>query len=898
MLKPLTFRTALLASAALLATTDIALAQTQAPAGATPAIEEPAEIDAIVVTGTRLQNRKAIAERRDNLQVSDSVTSDDVGRLPDFNIGEALLRLPGVAVQNDQGEARFVTVRAMNANYNYTLVDGVSVSVPDRNGRRVFMDVMPASLADRIDVFKTFTPNLEGSAIGGVIDIRTASALDRPRHSLDLSAEIGRYKNDEGYEGSGPSGTLDFTYSTRFGAADQIGLVVFGNYYKRNSYSPQTEYGSSRYFYNANGTTAGQPGANTGTYPGTGLAVPGERRWMFYHNDRTRYGGGAKLEFKPTEDNYVFLRGFWNTATDNEARQTDLWTHTGGGTLTNLTATGGELRGASGLSVQHNLGQFDFERTVWALTAGGDHKSAGGDLTWRLNYSGSHFENPEDWAEWRQNGNNLAFAFTGGGDHYVFTPLNPAAFNDYGLYAPFRRQFDERELNEDLYEAKIDYGRDLTGLGDGWRFEVGTGARRIDRDFDENRDRYLPNAGNTYTLLAAKVLRNDVCYAMPGAGAGQCIVVVDPSAATANFQAHLAANPGQWRLDTMPTEDNNLDYGLKETVVNGYGLLRHAGKRWDLILGARYEDTRTEAQGRRRQNGVWTDTQNKGGYEDLLPSVNLGYALTDAVKLRAAYSKSIGRVPFNAIAPVGESLTEDGANVTLSRSNPDLLPRRADNLDLAADWYFGGGRGLLSASLFYKKVENEFFTSASAMTLNLDGRQVEATVTQPMNAGRPVDIYGIELNLIRELDFVLPRPLRGFTASANLTLLDTNFRQRMTDGSEVQLKTMIGQPNTTYNLALSYDRGPMSARLAYNYMSERMSERVNTTSAYRNRFDGEDKSLDFKLRYAVNDNWSALFTASNITGEGRTEWIGWNQELPMVTAEYGAAYFIGFTFKH
>jgi len=855
-------------------------------------------VDEIVVTGARFQNRKAIAERRDNLQVSDSVTSDDVGRLPDFNIGEALLRVPGIAVQNDQGEARFVTVRALNANYNYTLVDGVSVAVPDRNGRRVFMDVMPASLADRIDVYKTFTPNMEGGAIGGIIDIRTASAFERTRHSFDLSAEIGRYDIDEGYEGSGPSGMLDFTYSTTFGAADKIGFVLFGNYYKRDSYSPQTEYGGTRYFYNANGTTAGQPGANTGIYPGTGLAVPGERRWYLYHNDRTRYGGGAKLEFRASNDDYMFLRGFWNTATDDEARQTDLWSHSGGGTFANQTATGGELRNPSGLSIQQTLGQFDFERTIWALTGGGDHKPLGGDLSWRLNYSGSHFENPENWAEWRQSGNAVSFAFEGVGDHYVFTPLNPTAFNNYALYTPFRRQFDDRELNEDIYESKIDFGRDLAGLGSGWRFEVGAGFRRIDRDFDENRDRYLPNAGNSYTLLAANVLNKDVCYQMPGAGVGQCLVVIDPVAATTNFATHLAANPGQWRFDPMEAEDNNLDYSIQETVLSGYGLVRYAGDRWNLTVGARYEDTATEAAGRRRINGVWTATQNEGGYDDLLPSVNVSYDLSDSVKIRSAYSKSIGRVPFNAVAPVGESLTQDGSNTTLARANPDLLPRRADNLDLAADWYFGRGGGMLSASLFYKKVENEFFTSADRLTIEIDGRQVEATVTQPLNAGSPVDIYGVEINLIRELDFLLPNALRGFTAATNLTVLDTNFRQRMAGGSEVELKTMIGQPNMTYNLALSYDRGPISGRLAYNYMGERMSERVNTTSAYRNRFDGEDRSLDFKLRYKVNANLSALFTASNITGEGRTEWMGWDQELPMVEADYGAAYFIGFTFKY
>ena len=243
-----------------------------------PAARTEAAVEEIIVSGVRLQNQEAIAVRRDADKVVDSVGSDDIGRLPDFNIGEAVQRLPGVVVQNDQAEARFVTVRGLNSAYNYTTVDGVSIAVPDRNGRRVFMDVMPASLADRIDVYKTFTPDLEGGAVGGVLDIRTASAFERGSQ-LKVSGEIGRYENHKGYNGSNPSGDADVKYSTLFGADQQFGLVLFGNYYHRDSYVPQLEAGSTHYFYNANGTSAGQPGVNTGVYPGTGYAVPGERRW-------------------------------------------------------------------------------------------------------------------------------------------------------------------------------------------------------------------------------------------------------------------------------------------------------------------------------------------------------------------------------------------------------------------------------------------------------------------------------------------------------------------------------------------------------------------------------------------------------------------------------------------
>jgi TonB-dependent receptor len=858
----------------------------------TAEVSDEAAIEEIVVTGIRLQNQRAVDVRRQADKVVDAVTSDDVGRLPDFNMGEALQRLPGVAVQNDQAEARFVTVRGLNAAYNYTTVDGASIAVPDRNGRRVFMDVMPASLADRIDVFKTFTPDLEGSAIGGVLDIRTASAFDRGRHQLNLSSEVGRYSNREGYNSDGLSGDADLTYSTTFGAAEQFGIVVFGNYYKRNSYVPQFEAGGTHYFYDANGVSAGQPGVNTGVYPGTGFAVPGERRWYWYHNDRERHGGGLKLEFRPDDAHYVFFRGFWNQATDDEDRQTDLLTHSGGGALSNQTPTSGELRGASGLSVQENLGQFAFDRQVWAGTAGGEHSLFGGDVSWRLNYSGSRFRNPENWSEWRLNGAAANFAYERTGTTYAFTPLNPAAFNDYATYAPFRRQFDDRGLDEDLYETKVSFAHSLAA---NWSYEVGLSGRRDERVFDENRERYLPNPGNTFNLAAAGVLRTDQCLAPPGALPGQCMVVVDPRGATQAFIDHFAANPAQWRLDTMTTEDNNLDYTLDETVLAAYGLVRYRGDALNLTIGVRYEDTSTDATGRRLQGSAWTDVSNSGGYDDLLPSLNASYDLSQTVKLRAAYSKSIGRAPFNAIAPVGERLDVTVSPVTLARANPDLEPREADNADFAVDWYLNQGQGVLSLGVFYKRVKNEFFTSVSSQVIDLDGAQVTADVTQLVNAGVPIDIYGVELNVVKNFDF-LPAPFDGLGIQANATVLDTNFKQRMNDGTFVDLETMVGQADETYNAALFYDKGPISMRLAYNYTGLKLTERVNTVTAYRNRYDGAEESLDFKATYRINEQWGLTVNGWNITDEGRTEYMGWRQELPMVVAETGSAWFGGFTF--
>ena len=392
-----------------------------------------------------------------------------------------------------------------------------------------------------------------------------------------------------------------------------------------------------------------------------------------------------------------------------------------------------------------------------------------------------------------------------------------------------------------------------------------------------------------------------LCTQSPGAlqgVRGQCIVATDYKAGSQAFAEHLAANPGQWRYDEMVEADNEVDYSLNETVLAAYGQARYSGDRLEWVAGARFEATRNDGRRQRLVDGAWLPTGNEGRYSNFLPSINASYKLSDQHVLRAAVTRTLGRVPFNAIAPVGERLNvnDDDGRVSLTRSNPDLKPHRAGNADLALDWYFPERGGLLSASLFYKKVDNEFFTLTEDQTIDIDGVPTLAEVRQPVNVGEPIDIYGLELNLVRELDFILPAALSGFTVSANATFLDTNFQQRMGDGSVTTLRTMIGQPKRTYNVVLSYDRGPVGLRLAYNRASDQLRS-VNTDTAYRMRYGGPRESLGFKARYNLSNAFAATFAATNLTNNIRTEYIGWESEIPMVEAQSGRAFLLGVVFR-
>lgn len=874
-----------LAAVISLAATTALRAQTAPPA---PPVGETVTLDTFVVVGEWGALQAAAEARRQAKRLVDLVNPDDIGVLPDFNVGESLQRLPGISIDLDQAEARFVTIRGFNANYNTTTINGGSIAVPDRNGRRVFMDVLPASLASAIEVTKTQTADMEGHSVSGAIDIKGPSALRKQPLTVKLDTKVGMYTEGDGYRGSGPSGTADLLVTRQI--TPTMGLAISANFYRRDSYTPQAEWGSSRLFFSDAGVRS------TTAYGGNGYAVPTERRWYSYHNLRTRAGGSAKWEYRPGKSREFWALAYYNTAVDDEVRQTDLLAIPTSVTVTNQTPTSGTISG-SGLSQQIFLGKFDFERSMWGVQAGGrldlgaDHR-----LDAMVNYSGAHFDNPENWNEWRQGGTQLAVNYRLAGDVIEFTDVNPSARANHAAYTPNRRQFDVRTLWEQIYEAKVDLLR-KESQGNGLGYKAGVKFRRVDRSFNENRSRYQPNTGNTYTMAASgAVMTGTATTNPPGALPGQAIIVIDPDRSRESFDAHFAANPTQWRFDPMVLEDNNLDYAIAEDVAAAYALVTYEKNDWSANAGVRYEDTSYDATGRSLVNSVWRDRAVSGGHGNWLPSLVVSRSLGERNRILFGASRTLGRAPFNSFAPVGERITDTAGTLTITRPNPDLQPREATNLNLSLEHYFARNRGMVGVAVYLNELKNEFFTATTQMDILYEGQEREATITQPMNNRRLTKVRALEFVLLRELDF-LPEALRGFKFNGNVTFIDSDFAIQMSDGTFFATRTMIGQPDLAYNAALLFDRGRFSAKVAVNHTGLKLTERVNTSESYRNRYDTASTRVSLNAAYRLNRNWRFHASVWNLTEEGRGEVLGRNQEIPIVQAEFGAAYFLGFTYS-
>lgn len=207
---------------------------TSAQAQVLPAETAPAPADAttesdIVVTGTIVSGEmKSIEAQRRADNIVNVLTADGIGRLPDRNAAEAVQRLPGVAIERDQGEGRFVAVRGLPSQWNSTLINGnrLPTAEEETTSRATAFDFFPSELIDQVVVAKAITPDMEGDAIGGSVNFITKTAPDKRVLQATVGGNYSEKANKAGYLAS-------LLYGDRLGDG-KLGFVLSGTYYKRN----------------------------------------------------------------------------------------------------------------------------------------------------------------------------------------------------------------------------------------------------------------------------------------------------------------------------------------------------------------------------------------------------------------------------------------------------------------------------------------------------------------------------------------------------------------------------------------------------------------------------------------------------------------------------------------
>jgi TonB-dependent receptor len=842
----------------LLATTALISAGLAASAQAQVQDNPTAEVDEIVVTGQREAQRAAIAVKRAEFEVMDAVSADDIGKLPDHNTAAALRRIPGVSVMEDQGEPRWPILRGLASTYNRTTIDGAFVGSVDESARTVPMDIVPSVMAGRVEVIKTVTPENDGNAIGGVINVATRSAFDAAKPFFNGMASYGVYEQHGDVRNDDPSYRLAFAAGRRFGAADEWGVVIGASHEQLDYDIPQAESAApSIREYDA----AGKP-VNSGAPTGNGIQVPTQLRLFWYNNTKQRSGANGKLEWRPSVDFRWEASALYARMEDDEER-TEFRTEPVGN-VTNQTRTSGTFatgRNIIGLNQPITRREIGLGRTAFRWDAAPQWR-LDGDLV----YSQAGSETPNTSMEFRTASNaNFGFRYDTSNFFPVFTPTNPTAFRDPTLFNLQQRRVSLLRTDEDTTQARFNLAFDDGGETRNLKAKVGAVWRSSDRSYRSSRTDYTPKTGFIYTL--DKVDRPGPDKLIEGQ------YRLTPRIDVATAEAFYAANAASFDAKTAaPTGD----YDVTEDVFAGYAQASYKIGDLTLLGGLRYEKTEVSSDAARLSGGVLTPVSNSGDYDNWLPSLHLRWNLRQNMVVRAAWTNTIGRPDFGSLA-ASESISFDGSQPTLSRGNPGLKARESEGLDLSFEYY--PTDGLMSVALFTKDIANEIFTLSSVQNLDV-GRGVEAVIVSTPTNAETAKIRGVEVAFQQALT-MLPAPFDGLGVSANATFLDTEFTFLTTAGK--RHTGLFQQPATTTNESIWYQRGPIEARVSHNYIGGFL-ETINDTIPNADQY--------WKGRH-VYDASVSFVEGQNLSNSGRREVTGPGRTYLQESANYGRTYWVG-----
>ena len=793
-------------------------------AASSAAAAEPDELLAssgsVVITGQRASLSKSIAAQDKADNIVSVVSSDDIGGLPDKNAAEALARLPGVAVQRDQGEGRYITVRGLSPDLNTVTINGALVPSPEAGRRAVALDVLPAGLIRSLEVSKTLTPDQDANSLGGTVEVKSLSAFDLPGTLLSATAGA---SYDENSSQTSPNGGL--LWAQRF-MDGKLGVAAGLSIEKRKFGSDNVETG--------------------GSWDGERLEGVELRDYLPV---RERKAAALNVDFRPQAGSSYYLRSLLSRFSDDEVRDRL--------TISNV-AGGGLTEGASATArAERRLRQRKFTQEIRSLVLGTEQQW--GD--WKLELNGGASSADEDTPEsindarFRGAANFAGIGFTNGK-----TPLlsGPASLYDPARYNLNAITLQQRYSEDEERHARIDLSRAFD-LGP-FRSTVKFGAKGSRREKTNDTNQWAYNSSKATSAnywgagpvsLSGFVAGHELDYAL-----GRIGTAIDP----ARVRARIA---GLDRAGARLAAESSIDdYRMNEDIDAAYvqnGLVLDA---WRLLAGVRAERTRFDAAGSQVEDDAITPLRRSRSYTNWLPSLQARYDVDQHTSVRAALTGAVVRANFSQLAP-GTTLA---SATEASIGNPDLAPLKARNVDLGIDRILNGD-GTVSAYAFYKDIKNFTYTTNLAGS----GKWVGYTSAVSYANGDTAKVKGIELAYSQPLR-MLPAPFNHLIVGANATFTDSRANVASADGESGVRRTrsiaMPGQSDRTVNLMLGYEQGPLSTRLAVNYKSDYLLELGDDIlDAAQDRIVASQKQLDFSLSYQLTKQLQLQFEAANLNNE-------------------------------
>lgn len=847
------------ASAAALMLAAGAQAETPRPSDLAPAGEE-APADEIVVTGTIVSGEmKSIAAQREADNIVSVLNADGIGRLPDRNAAEAVQRLPGVAIERDQGEGRFVAVRGLPSQWNSTLINGsrLPTAEEETTSRATAFDFFPSELIDQVVVAKAITPDMEGDAIGGSVNFITKTAPDRRTLQLTAGGNYSEKANKAGWLASA-------LYGDRFG---KFGFVLSGTYYKR-------QWATDNYEPRRGGDAIGITRLELRDYTGVRetIGINGAMEYAFDDGGKL-YARGIYGSLSDDETHYKHRLNFASNRVEVQHIFNTLITELAGGELGGVHMLGGGAKFDWKVARYENLFRY-------GDTPDGRDNSY---FVVRFDQRGVGYQGLDN-----RGAGTLAYNSIDGGS-------DPADAISNHLPGSFRMDPSLTRLaNVELYKIRVKEtdrivleGNLTLPVGDTLTLKAGGKYRDKLRDarFEDLFYTWNPAAGPVPTLA------NFTLMNQPGRGA-----FLDELRVGSHYSGQFSQVVSEKDLAAWYLANRNnlvLDAAGSATAANGGALGRtfrlyekqlagYAMATWKpndavtLLGGVRLEHTRTTVEGQVLVNGALVNDRQSNDYLAVLPSLHLTYRLDGDTNIRAAITRSFARPDFGDLAP-GGAFSE--ADLEFAGGNPNLKPSYAWNGDLMVEHYFGNA-GVISAGAFYKRISNPIYDSRRTGSY----RGIDGVAFLAPDNGAAGDLYGFEFNVQRRLTF-LPGPLSNLGINANYTFIRSNFT--LPDGREVRVPR---QANNLANVALYYDDGAFSTRLAMNYKDAFIEEYGPTVAL--DSYYGAYTSLDLTVNWKVTPAVTLFGEASNLSNQKLHYYLG-SKDRPLQVEYYGPRFLLG-----